>query len=30
MKISENFEYPLLPEWTTADIITAREYYEAV
>ena len=25
MKISENFEYPLLPEWTTAEIITASE-----
>lgn len=30
MKISENFEYPLLPEWTTAEIITASEFYEAV
>ncbi|KRL84125.1 UPF0223 family protein [Ligilactobacillus apodemi] len=30
MKISENFEYPLLPEWSTQEIIDASEFYEAV
>lgn len=30
MKINENIEYPLLPEWTTAEIITASEFYAAV
>lgn len=30
MKITENFEYPLMPEWSTAEIIIASEFYEAV
>lgn len=30
MKITENFEYPLMPEWSTEEIITASEFYEAV
>lgn len=30
MEITENFEYPLLPEWTTAEIIEMSAFYEAV
>lgn len=30
MKIAENFEYPLLPEWNTTEIIEISAFYEAV